>query len=87
MKQTFLYVALLVASLSACDYSVNSNGNIDEAYAHEAPVEVASTHASAHTAPAHHEIVAEPAHADSTATADSTHADTTAHTVPTEAHH
>lgn len=85
MKKTFFYVALLVATLTACDYSVNSNGNIDEAYAHEAPIEVASTHTSPHTTPAHHETVTEPAHTNSTAIADSTHADTTAHKV--EAHH
>lgn len=85
MKKTFFFVALLVATLTACDYSVKSNGNIDDAYAHEAPVEEATTHASPHTTPAHHEEEHEAAHTDSTATADSIHVDTTAHTE--EAHH
>jgi hypothetical protein len=76
-----LFFATVAGIISACDYSVKSNGNIDEAYAHEPKVEVESMHEAAH----HAEPVAAPIHTDTTIIVDSAATDTTKHVE--EAHH
>ena len=80
-----LFFALAAGMISACDYSVKSNGNIDEAYAHEDKKEDVESdiHAAAH----HDEPVAGPVHTDTTSL-DSVATDTTKHVEHVEeAHH
>jgi outer membrane lipopolysaccharide assembly protein LptE/RlpB len=49
MKKLF-FISLLALAFTACDYSTKSNGNIDEAFSHDAPVEPKEMpHADLHT--------------------------------------
>lgn len=81
-----LFSVVMFASLSACDYSVNSNGNIDEAFSHEPITHSEQTHLpDPHHSPAAEEAMKAPVVSDTTATGDTTHPATT--TITEEANH
>lgn len=85
MKKIIFSVAMF-AGLTACDYSVNSNGNIDEAFSREPIVHSDETHrADPHYSPAKEEAMKAPVVSDTTATGDTSHPAAT--TITEEVHH
>lgn len=54
MKKVFFFVGI-AGLLTACDYSVKSNGNIDEAYDHGSTHQIMHDDAKEHVSSTHHE--------------------------------
>ncbi len=85
-----LFFAGIAGLLAACDYSVKSNGNIDEAYAHESTHQIMHEPSTEHESAAPHTVhkvehTVKHMLSDSTIVKDSVHTDSTKHLE--EAHH